>query len=150
LNVAVHKVDGDNWKDCVRIRVGPGQERFVADTSFYLALCCYGDQGWEPLGLYVDDELVGFAMWAMDSSDGSYWIGALTIDHARQGRGVGRASMRSLIDWLRVKPNCFEIALSYRPENHVARSLYSSLGFVETGEVEGEELVARLRLPARS
>jgi len=38
------------------------------------------------------------------------------------------------------------VALSYEPENTVARRLYESLGFRETGETEGEEVVARLTL----
>ena len=38
------------------------------------------------------------------------------------------------------------IKLSYDAENLVARSLYASLGFRETGEREGEEIVASLDL----
>jgi diamine N-acetyltransferase len=36
------------------------------------------------------------------------------------------------------------VALSYAPENRVARDLYLGLGFVESGEVEDDEIVARL------
>ena len=36
--------------------------------------------------------------------------------------------------------------LSYEPENQVARKLYSSFGFVETGDTDGEELIAVLKL----
>jgi diamine N-acetyltransferase len=39
---------------------------------------------------------------------------------------------------------CRSCALSYSPQNTVARALYQSLGFVETGEIEDGELVARL------
>ena len=35
------------------------------------------------------------------------------------------------------------MALSYSPENTAARELYASLGFVETGEQEDDEVVAR-------
>ena len=38
------------------------------------------------------------------------------------------------------------MALSYDPENTVARSLYASMGFVETGEISDNETVARRRL----
>jgi diamine N-acetyltransferase len=37
-----------------------------------------------------------------------------------------------------------QFALSYLPRNTHARQLYLSLGFVETGETEGDEIVARL------
>ena len=36
--------------------------------------------------------------------------------------------------------------LSYEPENDVARELYRSFGFAETGEYNGEELIAVLKL----
>ena len=36
--------------------------------------------------------------------------------------------------------------LSYEPENTVAKSLYASFGFVETGEKDGEEQIAVLKL----
>jgi diamine N-acetyltransferase len=36
-------------------------------------------------------------------------------------------------------------ALSYAPDNTVARHLYSDLGFVETGEMAEDEIVARLK-----
>jgi diamine N-acetyltransferase len=39
---------------------------------------------------------------------------------------------------------CSSCALSYSPGNSVARDLYLALGFVETGEMEDDEPVARL------
>ena len=42
------------------------------------------------------------------------------------------------------------VKLSYDAENLVARSLYASLGFRETGEREGEEIVASLDLEEHS
>ncbi len=42
-----------------------------------------------------------------------------------------------------IKDYCW---LSYEPENEVARQLYSSFGFVETGEMDGEEVIAILKL----
>ena len=40
---------------------------------------------------------------------------------------------------------CDSVALSYSPGNAVARALYLSLGFEETGEMEDDEVVARRR-----
>ena len=82
-------------------------------------------------------------MWAIDDADGSRWIGGVVIDAAAQGRGIGRAALETLIARLATALDCHEVALSYGPENRVARGLYASLGFVETGEHEDDELVAR-------
>ncbi len=44
---------------------------------------------------------------------------------------------------------CSFAALSYEPENTAAKALYADFGFVETGEMEGDEVVARLPLKSR-
>jgi diamine N-acetyltransferase len=56
--------------------------------------------------------------------------------------------MRLLLDRLRVIPGCDEVIISYEPENDVARRLYASFGFRETGEVVEGETVARLSFDA--
>ena len=36
--------------------------------------------------------------------------------------------------------------LSYEPENEAAKKLYGSFGLTETGEMDGEEVIAVLKL----
>ena len=84
-------------------------------------------------------------MWGFDTKEESYWIGGLVIDAEYQGKGYGRAAMEALLDYLAAQPGYREAALSCDPENTVARRLYASLGFVETGERVDDELVARLQ-----
>ncbi len=136
------EVTAANWRDVAGVTPQPGQERFVAPTTYYLCLAHYG-QIWHPLAIVVEGKVVGHVMWAIDDADGSHWIGGFVIDGASQGRGVGRAALETLISWLAAKPNCREVALSYELDNLVARKLYADLGFVETGEWEDDELVAR-------
>jgi diamine N-acetyltransferase len=50
------------------------------------------------------------------------------------------------IDKLSAERGFNKFALSYARENQIARDLYFSIGFRETGEMEGEEIVARLNL----
>ena len=38
------------------------------------------------------------------------------------------------------------VALSYEPENELGAKLYHSLGFTENGEMDGDEIVAVLKL----
>jgi diamine N-acetyltransferase len=135
-------VGAENWRDVVRIEPREEQRRFVASVAYYLNLCHYGGV-WRPLGLYLHDEVIGFAMWGVDDTDSSHWIGGLVVGAEHQGKGHGREAMEALLGFLAAQPGCREIALSYEPENKVARRLYASLGFVETGEQEEDELVAR-------
>ena len=136
-------VDAANWRACADLEVAAEQRDFVSPVARYLCLCHYGDV-WHPLAVCAGDEVVGFVMWAVDPSDQSGWIGGLVIDRARQRKGYGRAAVEALTRRLLETGGCSTCALSYSPANTVARDLYASLGFVETGEQEGDELVARL------
>ena len=70
------------------------------------------------------------------------------IDERFQGRGLGRKAMEAVLDYIRTYPcgkadYCW---LSYEPENEAAKSLYSKFGFAENGEMDGEEVIAVLKL----
>lgn len=136
-------VDASNWRDVITVEHAPGQERFVAPVTFYLTLCHYGGV-WHPLAVEVDGSIVGHVMWAVDEDDGSTWLGGLVIDAASQGRGIGRATVAAFLDRF-TEDGRANVALSYLPDNIAARNLYADMGFEETGEMEGEELVARYR-----
>ncbi len=140
--VELVEVDATNWRDVAGVTPRAGQERFVAPVTYYLCLSHYG-QLWHPLAVVVDGAVAGHIMWAIDDADGSRWIGGFVVDGAKQGQGIGRAAIEALIGRLSADPDCREVALSYDPENVVARKLYAGLGFVETGEWEDDEIVAR-------
>jgi diamine N-acetyltransferase len=143
--VSLRPVDAGSWRDVARLTVAPGQERFVASPTYYLALCAYGDV-WQPMS--VNDarsgQVVGFLMWGIDDADGSCWLGGVLVDATHQGHGVGRAAIIEALRVLGPRGRSAGFALAYHPDNSVARSLYASLGFVETGEVDDDEVVARL------
>lgn len=143
-SVSLVDVDASNWRDVTRVAPAEAQREYVAETAYYLCLCTYGDD-WNPVAITVEGEVVGFAMWAVDT-DGSRWIGGLVVDEASQGQGVGAAAVEALIARLSAQDGCTGIALSYQPSNTRARELYQRLGFVETGEVDDDEVIARRSL----
>lgn len=143
-NVSLQPITRDNFRDCVRLKVAAEQEHFVASNAISIAQT-YAWKQCVPLAIYDGDTIVGFAMYARNEDEPGYSIWRLMVDQRFQGRGFGRAAMRLLIDRLRAEPDCTNIAISYEPHNDVARKLYASLGFVETGEVDDGETVARLR-----
>jgi diamine N-acetyltransferase len=139
------EVTAENWRDVADLEVAADQTAWVAPVSRYLCLCHYGGL-WNPLAITVDDRVVGFAMWAVDTDDQSGWIGGLVIGHEHQRQGYGRAAVLTLLERLRLEQDCSTAALSYAADNAAARALYASVGFAETGEREDDELVARLQL----
>ena len=146
MEVTLQEVDADNWREIAALEVTPEQQRFVATPAYYLCLCCYGDL-WSPLAVRAEGRTVGFLMWAIDPDDGSCWLGGITVDRRVQGRGYGSGAVRAAIGTLSRAHDVREFALSYEPENERARDLYRRIGFVETGETEGDEVVARYRVP---
>ena len=101
---------------------------------------------WTPWALTADGVVVGFLETAFDPSDSSWCIGGVVIDAGQQGRGIGRALMQQLVADLRGRPECRLVALTVHEDNAVARALYRSMGFTETGERDDDELV--MVLPA--
>ena len=102
-----------------------------------------------PYGIYEEKLPVGFLMigynYTAPSEQG--FIIRLMVDEKYQGRGYGRFAMNWILDLYRSDERIKAVGISYEPENDVARKLYASLGFVETGEIfEGEVVaVANLR-----
>ena len=96
------------------------------------------------IGFDVDD------YWddAPEIARGNYNLWRLMIDKTYQGKGYGKEAVKLALEYINTFPcgaadYCW---LSYGPENDVARNLYSSFGFIETGEMDGEEVIAVLKL----
>jgi diamine N-acetyltransferase len=143
--VSLRPVSHDNWRNIANLKVSETQREFVAEPCYYLALCCYGND-WHPLAICLDEQVIGFMMWAIDPADGSCWLGGILVDQGLQKRGYGTHAVQAAITMLREKYGHRNFALSYQPANLVAKHLYSKLGFIEMNEWEDDEIVARLSL----
>jgi diamine N-acetyltransferase len=68
------------------------------------------------------------------------------VDKNHQGKGYGKFAMQTMLEIFRAEERIQEVGISYEPHNEVARKLYASFGFVEPGEMVGDEVLAVLRL----
>jgi diamine N-acetyltransferase len=143
--VTLEDVGPGNWREAIALEVTERQRGYVASIEHYLALCAYSGLPWNPMLVRSSERAVGFVMWGIDDADGSFWIGGLVIDAKEQRTGFGRAVVEQLVARAREEGRP-SVALSYHPDNDVARRLYAGLGFKELGEMEGNEIVARLPL----
>ena len=157
----LEKVNGKNVWDLLKLQVLEDQKNFVADNdvSIIEAYTTITGNGYAfPFGIYDGDTPIGFLMIGFDTDD--YWDDApviakrnynlwrLMIDKAYQGKGYGKEAVKLALDFINTNP-CGEAEycwLSYEPENQVAAKLYRSFGFEETGDKDGEELIAVLKL----
>jgi diamine N-acetyltransferase len=144
-DVGLRPVTEENWRQLAGLEVTEDQKNFVAEPTYYLCLCHYG-RLWQPLAIYAATKVVGMLIWALDPEDGSCWLGGILVDRRSQRQGIASAAVTTAIRTLSRQTGCRQFALSYQPENVAARRLYASLGFSETDQREGEEVVARLDL----
>jgi diamine N-acetyltransferase len=68
------------------------------------------------------------------------------VDENQLGKGYGKFGMENMLKRFRQDERIQNVGISYEPENETARRLYASMGFVETGEIQGDEVVAVYRI----
>ncbi|MFF2188886.1 GNAT family N-acetyltransferase [Streptomyces sp. NPDC058155] len=141
--VTLREVDDENWRAVADVVPLDDQRRHVASMAARYLLLSMREDSWNSLAVCADDAVVGHIMWGRDE-DGSHWIGGMLIDGAEQGKGLGRALLRTMTGWLAAQEGCWTIRLAYHPDNVVAGRLYESLGFLPTGAVDGDEVIAEL------
>jgi diamine N-acetyltransferase len=141
--VVLHEVDDANWRAVADIAPLDEQRRYVPALAARYLLLSSREGIWHSMAVCADDTVVGHIMWGRDD-DGSHWLGGMVIDGPEQGNGVGRAAVRTLMEWLAQREDCRELRLSYHPDNTVAAKLYASLGFQPTAALSGDEVVASL------
>ena len=157
----LEKITGKNVWDILKLCVSENQKNFVAsnDISIIEAYTAITGNGYAfPFGIYEDDTPVGFLMIGFDTDDywddapliakGNYNLWRLMIDNHYQNRGYGKKAVRLALEFVKTFP-CGKAEycwLSYEPENRIASQLYRLFGFVETGEMDGDELIAILKL----
>ena len=143
------------WKVCM-LEPFEDQKDFVAENIQSLAEAyATRNEGNNvlPLAVYVDDTLIGFVMIGKgtvgneEESDlikENYSLWRLMIDHKYQGKGLGKQTMDAVMALIRTFPfgEAKKVWLSYEPENTRARKLYHQYGFVENGQMCGNEIVA--------
>ena len=155
------KINRNNIGEILKLEVFDNQKSFVAtnNSSIIEAYIAITENNHVfTFGIYNNDTPIGFLMIGYDvnSNDegapriakGNYNIWRLMIDKKFQGRRFGKKAMNLAVEFINTFPcgtakYCW---LSYESDNNVARQLYKSVGFVETDEKDGEEIVAILKL----
>ena len=155
------KINRNNVGEILELEVFNNQKSFVAtnNSSIIEAYIAITENNYVfTFGIYKDDTPIGFLMIGFDvNSDdedspkiakGNYYIWRLMIDKKFQGKGFGKKAMDLALEFVNTFPcgtakYCW---LSYESDNDAAQQLYKSVGFEETDEKDGEEIVAIMKL----
>ncbi|HOP56715.1 MAG TPA: GNAT family N-acetyltransferase [Bacillota bacterium] len=139
-SIRLAPIDRDNVFPVCFLKVKDDQKNFVATNSLSLAQAAYQTEC-IPHAIYCGYNLVGFLMHATDEKDGLQWIYRLMIDRDFQGLGYGEKAMKIVMDTLKKQSKSNRIRISFEPTNKIARQLYEKLGFVDSGQMDGDETI---------
>ncbi|MEG1141698.1 MAG: GNAT family N-acetyltransferase, partial [Clostridia bacterium] len=138
MSISIKDVTDKNIEQILNLSVNKSQSSYIESTKECIKEakeCKY----YEPVGLYVDDKLVGFAMYGFfpgEGGNGRTWLDRFLIDKKYQGKGIGSRMLDTLIIHLSTKFNCEEIFLSLYEDNKNALNLYEKFGFEFNGELD--------------
>ena len=159
--IELRNIAGDNIDEVAALEVGEKQKEFILDTT---NLRCFADAHMlnaegipaTPLAIYDNDTMVGFLMYIYDTMDHesfeneafygkkAYFIWHNMIDKSQQGKGFGKLAFEKVMMDIETMPNgnAEFIALFYHKSNVRAKTLYASFGFVDTGIIQDNSMLA--------
>lgn len=147
MNIEIKKVNDKNLENILELRINENQNSYIESTEE-----CLKDAEecklYEPVGLYIDGILVGFAMYGFfprEGKGGRVWLDRFLIDKKYQGEGIGSIMLDNLIKYLANKYKCNKIFLSLYENNTGALHLYKKFGFEFNGELDinGEKIMVK-------
>ncbi|MCU7756623.1 GNAT family N-acetyltransferase (plasmid) [Bacillus cereus] len=140
-------IDKSNWEEAITLSVKEEQQTLIASNLYSIAEVQFLDNFYAK-GIYLDEKMIGFTMFGIDSDDNNYWIYRLMIDKKFQGRGIGEQAIPLVIDEIRRNNNAniSTIMIGYAPENLTAKFVYKKTGFIETELSSWGEQLAKYSL----
>jgi len=154
MAVTLGEITDVNRDAVLALRIAPEQERFVSSVAEALAEAAEYPHArpWHR-AVFADGNPVGFVMvsWNVEPQPpeiiGPWFLWKLLIDERYQGCGYGREVVRQVAELVRAQ-GATELLTSYVPQAGGPAGFYERLGFVPTGDRDGNgEIIVRLVLP---
>jgi diamine N-acetyltransferase len=143
--ISLREVTKETARAVMRLEVDETQKGFVAPNSVSIAQAHFEPKAWFR-AVYADDEPVGFVMTYEDPTEPEYFLWRFMIDRRHQAKGYGRRALELLVERVRSLPNATHLLTSYVPGDGSPGPFYHRMGFVDTGEEDGDERITALPL----
>lgn len=154
--IELERLSYENYAECIQLKVAINQKNFITDNTTSIIHAYFElEKGMMiplPYVIKNDDEMIGFIMMSYCKSDlneptqkDEYCVWRFMIDEQYQGKGYGRTSVLKALDILKTHPIGYSetVCVFVEKDNVKAKSLYNSIGFVETGETFDDEVKLR-------
>lgn len=143
-NISLCELNADNWKEAIKLEVLEDQKGFVASNLHSIAEASFHDGAFSKAILF-EKKMIGYTL-LFDPDDNTMGhIPRLMIDKNYQGLGYGKEAMKHIL-LLFKEMDKTQVELTVMPENKDAQVFYEKVGFVDTGDIRGEEKLYRIDL----
>lgn len=159
--IELRKITEDNIDEVIALEVEDSQKDFVLGITNLRAIAeayvlnANGEPA-IPFGIYADGVVVGFVMYTYDTLDHEsfqnevfykkkgYFVWHMMIDKHYQGKRYGKLAFEKMLMDIEAMPygEAEYAALFYHTSNLTAKRLYASFGFVETGIIQNNSMLA--------
>ena len=134
--IRLEEITRENIDEVLALKVDESQRSFVSSNGDSLAQAYVYPETAFPFAVYEDSTIVGFIMMGYYEVKSYYTLWKFMIDSRYQNKGYGRQALELGIRYLQNRFNVSEIYTCVVPGNFVAKKLYESVGFEDTGLVE--------------
>ena len=132
--------DYDLWFATIECKLASGQEDYVNPAGFSIGRAYLNPQTNIPCIIRCGTTRIGYIVlreWS--GSNATSW--SYYLDRSCQGKGYGKAAARLAIQILKAAAPELPVKLSAEQDNTHAHRLYQSIGFLPSGETDGDDLV---------
>lgn len=137
MNIEFRAIDRSNYNQCINLKISEEQKRFVAPNILSLVQSAY-EPNLYPLGVYKNDEIVGFILYDFDDELNGWSMSRFMIDEKFQNQGIGKVALNKFIEFFIEKYGHIQLYTSAEVDNAVAIKLYESVGFEKKEAFEYE------------
>ena len=134
--ITLQKVSKENLDDILSLKVAESQTSYVSSNAESLAQAYVYSETAYPFAIYEDETIVGFIMMGYYAVKEYYTLWKFMIDSRYQHKGYGRKALELGIQFIKDTFAAKEVYTGVVPGNDVAKNLYKSVGFEDTGLVE--------------
>ena len=147
-SITLEPITEANVNQVFELEVHPQQKQFVADNPRSLAQALAEfDIAW-PRAIVADGVPVGFLMLEIDPEEENgrpFWLWRVMVAAEHQHKGYGRAALEFAVEEIRRRGGT-ELYTSWVQGDGGPEPFYRRFGFEPNGEIDDDEIVARLRL----
>ena len=134
--IKLKEITRDNIDEVLELKVSENQTAYVSSNGDSLAQAYVYPKTAYPFAVYEDSTIVGFIMMGYYEAKAYYTLWKFMIDARYQNRGYGRKALELGIRYLKDRFDVSEVYTGVVPGNTVAKGLYESVGFKDTGLIE--------------